>query len=158
MIILGERYWVYPQIFTEFLVRHMVAHVSGVPDREAAEDKLRGHFNETRKKAKREQMVMKTPEESSPFPRSIYCRFRYRRGSRRKPTKRSPFLSSATRTPPVNSSRSPRNPRCAPLPMPTRVRWKPFEPGRQTSWRGCSLSWKGPSTLSILRWVSPRFP
>ncbi len=58
VIVLGERYWVYPQGFTEFLVRHMVAHVSGVPDRETAEDKLRGYFNETRKRAKREQMVM----------------------------------------------------------------------------------------------------
>ncbi len=43
----------------------MVAHVSGVPDREAAEDKLRGYFNETRKRSKREQMVKKV---SSRFP------------------------------------------------------------------------------------------
>ena len=58
VIILGERYWVYPQVFTEFLVRHMVDHVSGVPDREVAEDKLRGYFNETRKRSKREQLVI----------------------------------------------------------------------------------------------------
>ncbi len=62
----------YPQIFTEFLVRHMVAHVSGVPDRETAEDKLRGYFNETRKRAKREQMVNRN---SARIPRQFTITF-----------------------------------------------------------------------------------
>ncbi len=47
----------YPLVFLEFLTKYMVANVAGVPDLETAEDKLKNFFNDTRKRAKREQLV-----------------------------------------------------------------------------------------------------
>ena len=55
----------YPPIFLEFLTKYMVANVAGVPDLETAEDKLKNYFNDTRKRAKRDQLVRK---ETAKFP------------------------------------------------------------------------------------------
>lgn len=140
VIILGERYWVYPQTFTEFLVRHMVEHVSGVPDRETAEDKLRGHFNETRKRSKREQLVVKVSLRNPFGFRCLLIIFR-RHGLKKTPTRAFPSSAFATRTRRAKSTRSPRNPRCVPLPTPTTRRWRLSARGRRNLWRG----WNPPS-------------
>ncbi len=55
----------YPSVFLEYLTKYMVANVAGVADLETAEDKLKNYFNDTRKRAKREQMVN---EETPRFP------------------------------------------------------------------------------------------
>ncbi len=55
----GQEYVVYPQCFNELMINYMSEKVTGLKGIPKAEAKWSSHFNDTRKKATREQEVRK---------------------------------------------------------------------------------------------------
>ncbi len=76
IFILGERYYVLPQILHDFVCNFMAKFVIGTPTFEKAKNKIEKYFNERRKQAKLKRKVGYRAESvQKPLENKIICFF-----------------------------------------------------------------------------------
>ncbi len=75
VFILGERYYVLPQILHDFVCNFMAKHVIGTPTFEKAKSKVEKYFNERRKQAKLKRKVGYRAESASNNRQTCYLSF-----------------------------------------------------------------------------------